>query len=76
MLTTVAHLSDRVEFLTSATTNESQIGPDFPINLLPADSICFTDESYELLKIPIAINYMLSAHLAVSINTELTTATG
>lgn len=68
MKTTVAHLCDRIVLLATVTLNEVQVGPNFPVDFLPANSKCFTDERHEFLKVPIAVNNMLSAHLAVSID--------
>ena len=55
MKATVAHLCNRVVLLAT-------------VDLLPANPESLTDESHEFLKVPVAIDDMLSTHLAVSID--------
>ena len=68
MKTTVAHLCNRVVLLATVTLDEVQVGPNLPVDLLPANPESLTDESHEFLKVPVAIDDMLSTHLAVSID--------
>ena len=65
--TTVSHLCYWVVLLTTVTLYEVKVGPDLPVDLLPAYSESFTDESHELLKVPVPIDDMLGSHLTVSI---------
>ena len=68
MEATVTHFSDWVVVLTAIATDQIEVGPDFPIYFLPRDAIGFSNEGYELLKVPVAVNDVLSPHLAVRIN--------
>ena len=65
---TITHLCNWVVLLTTVTLDEVEVGPDFPVDLLPANSESFTDKSYELLKVPVPIDDMLGSHLTVSVN--------
>ena len=68
METAIIHLCDRVVLLTAVTPDQVQVRPDLPVDLLPANPESLTDESHEFLKVPVAIDDMLSTHLAVSID--------
>ena len=75
MEATVAHFCNRIILLTSVASNKVKIRPNLPINFFPANPKCFPDKSYELLKIPVPINNVLSSHLSVSINAQLAVTT-
>jgi len=68
MKATVTHFSDWVVVLAAIATDQIEVGPDFPIYFLPRDAVGLSDEGYELLKVPVAVNDVLSPHLAVRIN--------
>ena len=72
MVPAVTHLSDRIVFLAAIASDEVEIGPDLPVDFFPTNSEGFTDESNELLQVPVPINHVLGAHLSVSINGLLT----
>lgn len=46
---TEAHLGYRIELHTTVTFYQMEVGPDFPVNLLPRNTVGLSDESYELL---------------------------
>lgn len=48
----VAELGDMVEQVASLALEHVEVGPDFPVDLAPRDSICFSDKSDEFLEIP------------------------
>ena len=70
-----AHLSDGVILHATFTLDQMQVGPDLPVDFLPRDTIGFSDESNELLKIPIAVDNVLGAALAVMVNKACALAT-
>jgi hypothetical protein len=76
VVATITHLSNWIIFLTPITSDQIKIGPDLPVDFFPTDSVGFSYESYELLKVPIAINYVLCSHLSVCINTLEAFTTG
>jgi hypothetical protein len=57
-----------IENIASVTFEDEQIGPHLPINFSPRDSVRFSNESNEFLKIPGSIYDMLSSNLAVMVN--------
>ena len=65
---TEAHLRDRIELHATFALDQVQVGPNLPIDLFPGNTVGFSDKSYEFLKIPVFINYMLCSHLAVRID--------
>jgi hypothetical protein len=69
MISAVTHFCDGVVLLTPITSNQIKIWPNLPIYLFPTNSEGFTNKCYELLKIPISVDYMFCSHLTVSINT-------
>lgn len=69
MISAVTHLCYRVVLLASIASDQIQIRPDLPVNFFPADSVGFSDKSYELLKVPVPIDHMFSAHLTVCVDT-------
>ncbi len=68
MEATITHLSNWVILLTPVASDKIEIGPYLPINFFPADPVGFSDESYELLKVPVPINHMFCSHLTIGIN--------
>ena len=68
MEATVTHLCDRVVVLTAIAPNKIKVGPDFPVNFFPRYTVSLSYEGYELLQIPVAVNDVLSPHLAICIN--------
>ena len=69
MISAVTHLCYWVVLLASITSDQIQIRPDLPVNFFPADSVGFSYKSYELLKVPVSIDHMLSAHLTICVDT-------
>ena len=74
MLTTVSHFGDWIEFLAASAFDNSEVGPDLPVNFFPADSVGFPNKSNELFEVPVSVDNVFGTHLAVSINTELATS--
>lgn len=68
MKATVTHLCDRVVVLTAIAPNKIKVGPDFPVNFFPRYTVSLSYEGYELLQVPVAVNDVLSPHLAICIN--------
>ena len=68
VIPTVSHLRNWVVFMASITLDEVQVGPDFPVDLFPWNSICLSDVGYEFLKIPGLVDYMFSSHLTVGVD--------
>jgi len=68
MEATVTHLCDRVVVLTAIAPNKIKVRPDFPVNFFPRYTVSLSYEGYELLQIPVAVNDVLSPHLAICIN--------
>ena len=48
----VAELRDVVEQVAPFALEHVEVGPDFPVDLPPRDSICFSDKSDKFLEIP------------------------
>jgi hypothetical protein len=71
-----AHLGYREVLHATVTFYEVQIGPDLPVDFLPGDAVCLSNECDELLKVPILINNVLSSYLSIMIyNTSSFAAT-
>lgn len=68
----VTHLGNGIVLLTTVAADKVEVGPDLPVDFLPADSESFSDKSNELLKVPIPVDDVLGAHLSVSIDALLT----
>lgn len=71
VVTTVAHLGNGVVLLTTVAPDQVEVGPDLPVDFLPADAECLPDEGYELLKVPVPVDDVFSAHLSVSVDALL-----
>jgi len=76
MVPAVAHLRDWVVLLTAVAADEVQVGPNLPVDLLPADSEGFSHVSDKLLQIPVPVNHVFGAHLAVGIDRLLAVVAG
>jgi hypothetical protein len=76
MEATEAHLSYWVEFHTTFTFDQVEVGPDLPVDFLPRYTVGLSDKSYELLKIPVFIDHVLCSHLTVRINEISSLAAG
>lgn len=66
---TITHFCNWVKFLTPIAPDQIEVWPDLPVNFFPADSVCFSNKSYEFLEIPISVNHMFCSHLSVCVNT-------
>ena len=68
MVPTVAHLCNRVVLMASIALDKMQVRPNFPVDLLPGNTVRLSNVSYEFLKIPRLIDHMLGSHLTVGID--------
>ena len=64
----ISHLGNVVEIVASLTPKDLQVGPDFPIDFSPRDSIGFPNEGDKFLKIPGSVDNVLSSNLSVIID--------
>ena len=76
MVATVAHFRNRVELHATVTFDEVQVGPYLPVDFLPRNTVCFSNESHKLLQVPILVDHVLGTALSVAVDEtgSLTTA--
>ena len=67
----VPELGDVVEEVAPFALEDVEVGPDFPVNLAPRNSISFSYESDEFLEIPRLVDDVLGSDLSVTIDVGL-----
>ena len=68
MVFAVAHFGNWIVLHTAITLNQVKVGPDLPVDFLPGNAIGLSDEGYELLEVPVSVNDVLGAALAVMVD--------
>ena len=67
----VAEFGDVIKEVASLALEDVEIGPDFPVDFAPRNSISFSDKGDELLEIPRLVHNMLGPNLSVTIDVGL-----
>lgn len=67
VVATVSHFSDRIELLTSVAFQQMKIWPNLPVDFFPWNTIGFSNEGYELLKVPVSVHHVLGSHLSIGV---------
>ena len=76
MKAAVAHFGNWVVLLAATTAHQVEMRPDFPIDLLPRNSVGLAHEGDELFQVPVAVNDVLGSHLSVDVNERGALCTG
>lgn len=71
MIRTACQLLQLEGLLALRAAEDCEIGPDLPVDLLPRDPVCLSNEGNELLEIPVLVNGMMRSEPALSIYHDL-----